>query len=116
MHGTLTHSQRLLKMENERQPLIKSLVDTFQYFKERKSVGRMRTEHSVFIPSELMVNSAKETEEFIKAAKQINKHREWKCPVSVEQANIVKVSGVEFVFEFTPETDFNSIIEFLKNY
>lgn len=74
----------------------------------------MKTEHSIFVPSELMVNSADETKEFIKAARTINKHKEWKCPVSVEQTTIVKVSGVEFVFEFSPETDFDSIIKFLE--
>jgi hypothetical protein len=72
-------------MENERQPLVKSLLDTFQFYKTQKRVGRMKTEHSIFIPSDLMVNSTKETEDFIKAAKQIKKHTEWSCPVSVEQ-------------------------------
>lgn len=103
-------------MGNERQPLVKSLLATFEFYKTQKRVGRMKTEHAVFIPSELVVNSASETKEFIKAAKDINKHIEWKCPVSVEQRQIVKVTGLEFVFEFSPETDFNSIIGFLKNY
>lgn len=103
-------------MENERQPLVKSLIDTFRFFKERKSVGRMKTEHSIFIPSELVVNSAKETEDFIKAAKQIKKHTEWNCPVSVEQSQMVKVSGLEFVFEFSADTQFDTIIDFLTNY
>lgn len=74
----------------------------------------MKTEHSIFVPSELMVNSADETNEFIKAARTINQHKEWKCPVAVEQTTVVKVSGVEFVFEFSPETDFDSIIKFLE--
>lgn len=76
----------------------------------------MKTEHCIFIPSELVVNSAKETEDFIKAAKYIKKHTEWKCPVSVEQSNMVKVSGLEFIFVFGPETQFDSIIAFLQNY
>ena len=76
----------------------------------------MKTEHSIFIPSDLMVNSEKETEDFIKAAKYIKKHIEWHCPVSVEQTNMVKVSGLEFVFEFSVDTQFDRIIEFLTNY
>lgn len=70
----------------------------------------MKTEHIIFIPSELMVNASKETAEFIKAAKLINKNKEWHCPVIAEECSIVKVSGIEFVFEFSPQTNFEAII------
>jgi hypothetical protein len=96
--------------KEERKSLIESLRDTMVFFKERKTVGRMKTEHSIFIPSALMLNQAKDTEEFIKAARSINKHTEWKCPVSAEQITMVKIAGIEFVFEFSVDTDFDSII------
>jgi hypothetical protein len=103
-------------MENERQPLVKSLLDTITFYKTQRRVGRMKTEHSIFIPSELVVNSTKETEDFIKAAKQIKKHTEWNCPVSLEPHQTARISGLEFVFEFSTETQFDTIIEFLRNY
>jgi hypothetical protein len=97
-------------MSEERKTLLASLRDTIVFFKERKTVGRMKTEHSIFIPSTLMVDKAKETEDFIKAARNINQQPEWKCSVSAEQVSMGGISGVEFVFEFYPETDFDGII------
>jgi hypothetical protein len=94
----------------ERKTLLASLRDTMVFFKERKTVGRMKTEHSIFIPSSLMVNQAKETEEFIVVARHISNTPEWNCPVSAEQVTMVKISGIEFVFEFSVNTDFDSII------
>ncbi|MCB5366985.1 hypothetical protein [Collinsella aerofaciens] len=98
----------------ERKPLLASLKDTVEFYKERKTVGRMKTEHSVFIPSSLMIDQAKETEDFIKAARYINNKKEWNCPVSAEKVTVVKFSGVEFVFQFSVETDFDAIIRYLE--
>ncbi|QIW88649.1 hypothetical protein P59_051 [Bacillus phage P59] len=97
-------------MSEERKTLLQSLKDTIVFFKERKTVGRMKTEHSIFIPTELMKNQSEETEEFIKAAKAINNHPEWFCPIAAEQLAIGKVAGVEFVFTFGEDTQFDSII------
>lgn len=102
-------------MSEERQPLLASLRDTFIFFRERKTVGRMKTEHSIFIPSALMINQSEETEEFIKAVRYINNHRELGCPVEVEQVTMVKVTGAEFVFTFSPDTDFDAIIEYVES-
>jgi hypothetical protein len=102
-------------MSEERKTLLASLKDTFLFFKERETVGRMKTEHSIFIPSDLMVKQAKETEEFIIAARTINQHREWNCPVSADQLTMVKITGVEFVFQFQPDTDFEGIIGFIDS-
>lgn len=102
-------------MSEERKTLLASLKDTVVFFKERKTIGRMKTEHSIFIPSSLMVNQAEETEEFIVAARTINQHVEWQCPVLAEQTTMVKISGVEFVFQFNPNTDFDAITGFLDS-
>jgi len=97
-------------MSEERKTLLHSLKDTVQFFKERQTVGRMKTEHEIFIPVELMKDQAKETEEFIKAAKFINAAKEWQCPVTAEQVSVGKFSGVTFVFTFSSDTVFDSII------
>jgi hypothetical protein len=99
----------------ERKSLVESLRDTVMFFKERKTVGRMKTEHSIFIPSALMVNQAEDTEEFIKVARAINKYAEWNCPVSAEQITMVKIAGIEFVFGFNASTDFDSIIGYIDS-
>jgi hypothetical protein len=96
---------------SERRPLLASLRDTVQFFKERKTIGRMKTEHSIFIPSSLMLQQADETEEFVKAARHINKQKNWFCPVLAEKVSVGKISGVEFVFQFNPDTDFEAIIQ-----
>lgn len=75
----------------------------------------MKTEHSIFIPSSLMVNQAEETEEFIKAARHINNTAVWNCPVMAEQATMVKITGIEFVFQFNPNTNFDAITSFIDS-
>lgn len=97
-------------MSEERQTLLHSLKGKVQFFKERQTVGRMKTEHEIFIPVQLMKNQAKETEEFIKAAKFINSAKEWQCPVTAEQVTVGKFAGVTFVFTFSEDTKFDSII------
>lgn len=94
----------------ERKSLLAQLKDTIEFFSKRKTLGRMKTEHSIFIPSQLMLNQAKDTEEFIKAARDINQTIEWNCQVSVVQVKSGKYPGVEFVFAFNPDTKFDSII------
>jgi len=102
-----------MSLSEERKPLLYQLKETVKFFKERKTVGRMKTEHSVFIPTQLMLNQAKETEDFIKAAKYINTMEEFNCPVVVEKKE-GKFPGVEFVFQFSPDTNFDAIIEELE--
>ena len=95
---------------SERQPLLASLKVTVQFFKERKTVGRMKTEHAIFIPSSLMVEQSDETEDFIKAARHINKQKNWFCPVEAISVNMRGIAGVEFVFSFSVDTQFDAII------
>lgn len=78
-------------------------------------MGRMKTEHSIFIPSSLMINQAQETEEFITAARTISSNLEWNCPVSAEEVTALKVPGVEFVFTFSIGTEFDAIIKFIDS-
>lgn len=96
-------------MENKN--LLDKLKDTVEFFSERKSVGRMKTEHVIFVPVKLITNSQKETADFIKTAKYINKVEAFYCNVSAEKVIRADVQGIEFVFEFTDNTDFDSIIE-----
>lgn len=99
---------------NERQPLTAALRDTVQTFKERKTVGRMKTEHSIFIPTSLMKDKSEETEAFVKAARHINNTAEWSCPVLPEPLTTGKVAGVEFVFQFSSDTKYDEIINYLN--
>ncbi|AMQ66576.1 hypothetical protein BH753_gp094 [Bacillus phage Shbh1] len=100
---------------SDRKSLLHSLRDTVEFFKSRATVGVMRTEHSIFIPSELLSGEdvAEETDEFIKASRYINKKVEWCCPVSAEQQNGL-LKGIEFVFQFSKDTKFDDIIEYLE--
>ncbi|AIW03358.1 hypothetical protein CPT_Mater201 [Bacillus phage Mater] len=101
-------------MSEERKTLLDSLKDQIQFFKERKTVGRMVTEHSIFIPTALMRDQAKETEEFIKVAKTINNSPALACPVIAEPHETGRFTGVNFVFSFRPNTDFDMIIEIIE--
>ena len=97
--------------EEKRKTLLETLKDTVEFFKNRKTVGRMKTEHAIFIPTQLITNSEKETEEFILAAKKINAHEEWHCPVETEPMTTRDIAGVNFIFTFSPNTDFDRILE-----
>ncbi|AYJ75914.1 hypothetical protein Goe25_00430 [Bacillus phage vB_BsuM-Goe25] len=97
-------------MSEERKSLLNELRETFVIFKGRNSVGRMKTEHSIFIPSSYLQEKSGETEEFIRAAKEINKQSEWACPVEAVPLTTANVKGVEFVFTFSPSTNFDAII------
>jgi len=96
---------------SNRKTLLESLKDWVVVFKSRKTVGRMKTEHSIFIPVQLMKDQADETAEFIKAAKRLN-NPEFNCPVVAERKSDKSLSGagIEFIFEFNEDTDFDSII------
>ena len=94
----------------ERKSMLLQLRDTVAHFKGRGSVGVMKTEHVVFIPSELMKTDGKEATEFIKYARFINSRKDWNCKVSANRESHGDVHGVEFVFEFTTDTDFDGII------
>lgn len=97
-------------MSEGRKPLLHSLKETFEFYKVRRTVGRIGTEHAIFIPAELMTNEAKETAEFIVMAKKIKNMKEWGCPVDVEKLTTGKVPGLEFVFSFDENTQFDTIV------
>jgi hypothetical protein len=104
---------------SERQTLLQSLADKVQYFKDRVTVGMMKTEHSIFIPSALIIDQAEETEAFIVTAREIGKVSHWGCPVTAEKQELPvpggqKLKGVEFVFSFSGATDFDAILEEIR--
>ena len=99
---------------SDRKTLTESLRVTVHHFKNRSTIGRMDTEHSIFIPTSLMTDQAEETKEFILQARYINRQEEWKCPVVAEQLTMRGISGIEFVFKFSPDTDFDAIIDHLS--
>jgi hypothetical protein len=39
----------------------------------------------------------------------------WNCPVTAEKRTVVKISGIEFVFQFNPSTNFEAIISYISN-
>lgn len=97
-----------------RATMLEQLRDTVTFFKGRGSVGVMKTEHVVFIPSELMKTNGKEATEFIKFARFINSRKDWNCKVKATRESHGDVHGVEFLFEFTKDTDFDGIIADIK--
>lgn len=99
---------------SERKHLLKQLKDRIQFFSQRKTVGRMKTEHSIFIPTEMLLEQTDEIKSFILTARAINNMEEWKCPVVAEKLE-GKVQGIEFVFQFSKDTDFPKIIEYIDS-
>ena len=101
--------------QETRLTLLEQFRNTVEAFKDRKTVGRIKTEHVVFIPTSLMTESETEANDFIVAARQIRKNDHWGCNVSVNQVYESEVAGLEVVFEFTKDTDFNGIISNLDS-
>lgn len=95
---------------SERKPLTEQLKDTVEAFSKRSSISVVPTERSIFIPSKHIIDNSEETEEFILASRKIANTPEWNCKVYTEEHNSNLV-GVEFIFRFTKDTDFGSIIE-----
>lgn len=89
-------------------------MNTFFMFKERKTVGRMTTEHEIFIPAELMRNAEDETNEFIKVARHIGRQEDWGCPVTATPKVVMGTPGTEFLFTFQPHTQFDDIIAYIS--
>lgn len=88
-------------------------------FKERMiksqssgALGRMKTEHSIFIPAQLMRDQSQDTKDFILFAKLLRKNPEFNCEVTAEEkpAKSLSGAGIEFIFEFSEDTDFDGII------
>lgn len=104
-------------MSENRQVLLESLKNTFEFFKERKTVGRMITEHVIFIPSVLLVEQEGETSDFIKATKAIKKNEGLGCPVEINEVSNPRIhgtAGIEFIFSFSEDTQFDKIISVLN--
>jgi len=104
-------------MSEQRPVLLESLKNTFEFFKERKTVGRMITEHVIFIPSVLLVEQEGETSDFIKAARAIRSNIGLKCPVEINEVKNPRIhgtAGIEFIFSFSEDTQFDKIISALN--
>lgn len=100
---------------SERVTLLQTLRDTVLKYSNRGTVGRMKTEHSVFIPATLISEKSEETADFIKAARYINNKKDWNCSVLAEKLAIGTISGIEFVFQFNLETDYDAIVDYLES-
>lgn len=100
--------------ETEHKPLPQQLINTVNHFRTRNSVGVMTTEHSVFIPAPMMRDKSQETEEFVTIAKKINKNEKLNLPVKTEEHEGL-LMGVEFVFSFNEDTDFDGVIEVIRD-
>jgi len=94
------------------QSLLKSFMDWVIVFKSRKTVGRMKTEHSIFIPAQLIRDQSQDTKDFILFAKLLRKNPDFNCEVTAEEkpAKSLSGAGIEFIFEFSEDTDFDGII------
>lgn len=104
-----------IQVSENRPTLLKGLLEAFKLYSKRETVGSVKTSHSAFIPAESLQDPVMDTEQFIKAARTINKHTEWGCPVTARKTKIVRVEGVEFEFYFNASTDFTSIITYLED-
>lgn len=95
----------------ERKTLLNQFRSTLTYTKTRGFVTGIKTEHVVFIPSVMVQEAGIETKEFIKYAREINTTSNWNCKVTANREVHGDVHGIEFIFEFSVDTDFEAIIE-----
>lgn len=91
-----------------------TILDSFKEavikFKGSQERMEMTKEYSVFIPSALLVQEVEDTRKFIKLAREIKDTPRLMCPVSMEEKNIVKVKGLEFVFGFNSMTKYDELL------
>jgi hypothetical protein len=99
----------------DRTTLPEELKNAILHYRDRRTVGVITTEHVIFIPTELMKNSEEETDLFIDITSEIKFNEHWNCKVEYTKVTEANVPGLEFVFSFTPETEFDKIIEFIED-
>jgi hypothetical protein len=80
---------------SDRKTLIESLRDTVLHFKNRSTIGRMNTEHSIFIPTSLIIDQEEETKEFIREARFINNKNDGTAQWKRKKITMRGISGVE---------------------
>jgi hypothetical protein len=92
--------------------LLESFKEQVVKSQNNKALGRMKTEHSIFIPAQLMRDQSQDTKDFILFAKLLRKNTEFNCEVTAEEkpAKSLSGAGIEFIFEFSEDTDFDGII------
>lgn len=93
-----------------RKTLTEQLKDTVDAFSKRKSISVVPTERSIFIPSSHIIDESKETEDFVLLSRKIANTPEWNCKVYTEEHKS-DLTGVEFIFRFTKDTDFGNIVK-----
>lgn len=94
--------------------LIEYLRDAVIGYSKRETLGVVKSEHSVFIPSAALEEAFVETTDFILLARAIRKNKEYGCPVTVEEMNAGGHGGLEFVFGFSKFTDFDAILSLIN--
>ncbi|QVW28825.1 hypothetical protein [Bacillus phage SWEP1] len=103
-----------IKRNEEPRNLIERLRDSVEEFSKRETLGSIKTEHVVFIPSKSLEEDAVDTTQFILLAREIRKNPEYGCPVSVEQMNTGGHGGLLFVFEFSQFTKFANLVSLIE--
>lgn len=100
-------------MSEVRETLTKQLIHTLEEKKFSNVHGHMRSEHSIFIPDELLKDKSEEIKEFMTTLKEIKTNPYFNLSVKAEPLK-GRIRGIEFVMEFFDDTDYDGVIQFIK--
>ncbi len=113
-------SSALDKVEVKDFPTQRTFVENFilsvERFQRREILGGTTLEGSVFLPAELVQSKDNEVLKMMKVAKTIKRTPEFDTTVTLESKTIpviagVSVTGIEIVFKFNKNSDFNGILD-----
>ncbi|AMW63285.1 hypothetical protein BI004_gp064 [Bacillus phage NotTheCreek] len=104
-----------------RRTFLENFILSVEKFQRREILGGTVLEGAVFLPAELVQAKDKEVVKMMQTAKRIKGTDELNTTVSLESKTIpvtagVSVTGIEIVFGFTSDTDFDSILKIASHY
>ncbi|AMW62691.1 hypothetical protein HONESTABE_62 [Bacillus phage HonestAbe] len=99
-----------------RRTFLENFILSVEKFQRREILGGTTLEGSVFLPAEMVQAKDTEVVKMMRAAKTIKNTPEFNTSVVLESKTIpvtaaVKVTGIEIVFGFNKDSDFNGILD-----
>lgn len=96
----------------EREPLLKQLQHTIKHYSRPDHVWFNKSEHAIFIPTEIMINAPTETKDFIMFAKKLKANKDLNIAVHEEKVTM-PVPGINFVFTMSQDTKFDEVAKLI---
>jgi len=104
-----------------RRTFLENFILSVEKFKRREILGGTVLEGAVFLPAELVQAKDAEVVKMMKTAKRIKNTPHMNTSVSMESKTIpvtagVSVTGIEIVFGFKQDSDFDDIIKIANHF